>query len=310
MPQASLLSFAAVLDPLRAANRLAAEPVFDWQLLSPDGEPVELTCGISISVDAALSGKERGDLLLIVAAFNPLQHASRSVLQKLNHAVQGFPVVAGVESGSWLLARAGLVSQRAITTHWEEREELHNAFPTIDLRPDRYVIDGRIWTAGGASPALDMMLHFIRQTQHASLAIDVASVFIYDEAHSATDAQPNLSFGRLESLEPRVAAAARLMEKHIEEPIGIDAICRRLKISRKTLELLFRRHLKETPAAYYRRIRLQVAHKLLRDSLQELQEISVRCGFNSQSAFSRAFKRAYGCAPQSLRKHTTNPTRA
>src|SRR3546814_14159142 len=68
----------------------------------------------------------------------------------------------GVEAGSWLLARAGLLDGRAATTHWEDLEDFAARFPEVAVRPDRFVIDGRRFTSGGASPTFDLMLPLIR----------------------------------------------------------------------------------------------------------------------------------------------------
>ncbi|MGN1005505.1 MAG: helix-turn-helix transcriptional regulator [Aristaeellaceae bacterium] len=49
------------------------------------------------------------------------------------------------------------------------------------------------------------------------------------------------------------------------------------------------------------RHRLCVAQKLLAETNLPLREISSMCGFNSESYFSRCFRRMYGCAPGSFR---------
>lgn len=302
LPESSMMTFASALDPLRAANRLGVEREFEWQIVSPDGKPVALTSGIDVQVNGALNGSEEGDLLIVIAAFHSHDHANRSTIKRLRNAATGFKTVFGVEAGSWLLARAKIATNHAITTHWEDNEDLQAAFPALEVRADRYVVDRKIWTAGGASPTLDMMLHYIRTHKRPSLALDVASVFIYDETHSAADAQPRVSMGRLERTEPRLAAAVRLMEAAIEEPLSTAAIAAESKVSSKTLEKMCREHLGETPGSYYRRLRLQAARKLVIDTRLPVQEIGIRCGFNSQSTFSRCFSKAYGYSPLTLRK--------
>ena len=113
------------------------------------------------------------------------------------------------------------------TTHWEDMEDFAAAFPGADVRPDRYVIDGPVFTTGGASPTFDLMLHLVRSRLGMAVALDVASVFIYDQARAATDAQPLVSLGRLEGYDPRLAQAIRLMEAHVDQPLTISAIARR-----------------------------------------------------------------------------------
>ena len=92
------------------------------------------------------------------------------------------------------------------------------------------------------------------------------------------------------------------MEKNVEEPLPVTEICRQIRLSGKMLELLCKRHLGVTPGSYYRRLRLQTARKLVIDSRLSMQEIGIRCGFNSQSNFSRAFQNFFGYPPRTLRR--------
>jgi transcriptional regulator GlxA family with amidase domain len=106
----------------------------------------------------------------------------------------------------------------------------------------------------------------------------------------------------LENNEPRVAAAIHVMEQHIDEPIAIKTVAGQVNISVRMLEYLFRQTLNMPPAAYYRRLRLQTARRMVVDTGLKLQEIAIRTGFNSLSSFSRLFKNYYHQSPGECRK--------
>lgn len=307
LPDSSMMSLASTLDPLRAANRLARRPLFSWRIVTPDGTPAVLTCGVPVPAAGRLEREMAGDVLIVVAGFNQEHHMGKAALARLRAAARRFRALGGVEAGSWLLARAGLLDGHAATTHWEDLEDFAGRFPEVNLLPDRFVVDGRVFTAGGASPSFDLMLHLIRQRFGYPLALEVASVFIYDEAHAATDAQPLVSLGRLAGHEPRVAAAIRLMEQRLDSPLTTAAIAKRLGVSARTLELLFKQALGMGPGAYGLRLRLQAARRLLIDTRLSLQEIAVRCGFGSHSAFSRIFRRHLGVSPSLYRRSQPGP---
>ena len=302
LPDSSMMSLASTLDPLRAANRVARRPLFSWRIVTPDGNPATLTCGVPVPAEGALRRDLTGDALIVVAGFNQERHVGAEALARLRGAARGFRALGGIEAGSWLLARAGLLDGLAATTHWEDLEDLAARFPEVNVLPDRFVVDGRVFTSGGASPSFDLMLHLIRSRFGYPLALEVASVFIYDEAHAATDAQPLISLGRLAGHEPRVAEAIRLMEAHLDAPLSTAAIARRLGVSVRTLELLFKRALEVGPGAYYLRLRLQAARRLLLDTRLSMQDIAVRCGFGSHSAFSRIFRQTYAASPSAYRR--------
>jgi len=301
LPESSIMSLASVLDPMRAANRVAGRTLFDWQILSPDGEPVLLTCGVMIAVHGVFSSKVKGDCLLIIGGFNLDRHVQKPFIAGLQAAARHFSVVAGIESGCWLLARCGLVNGRTATAHWEELEDFALAFPDVSVRADRFVTDGKFWTSGGASPTFDMMLHLIRQRFGSSVALDVASIFVYDETHAATDAQPLVSLGRMQALDPDLAKAIRLMERTLDRPLSIAGLARRAGQSQRQLEIRFARALRISPGSYYLRLRLQAAQRLVGDTQLSIREVALRCGFDSLSSFSRAFKRHYGESPLKLR---------
>ncbi len=304
LPESSIMSFASIIDPLRAANRLSRNPIFNWEILSLDGNPVTLTCNIDIPVDGAFNEHHKGDALIVLAGFSHQRHVTKVGLKHLRNSKSQYKVIAAVEAGTWILARAGVITHHSVTTHWEDTENLAEAYPQLDVRTDRYVIDGHIWSCGGASPALDMMLHYIRIVQNRSLALDIASVFIYSETAPAAESQPIVSLGRINEIEPRLAIVINLMEVNIEDPIRIKMIANRAGLSKRMLEKLIKKYLGTSPAVYYLRLRLQIARRLVLDTNLSIQDISVRCGFNSQAAFLRAFKRRYNCSARFLRQQT------
>ncbi|MCP3690312.1 MAG: helix-turn-helix domain-containing protein, partial [Gammaproteobacteria bacterium] len=151
-------------------------------------------------------------------------------------------------------------------------------------------------------PTFDFMLYLIRTRYGYPLALEVSSAFIYEGVHSATDTQPLVSLGMLENHEPRVAAAIQIMEQHIDETITIAEIAHQLGLSVRMLEYLFAQTLNLSPAAYYRRLRLQTARRLVVDTRLRLQEIAIRTGFNSLSSFSRLFRQYYQQSPGQCRR--------
>ncbi|MDG4853147.1 MULTISPECIES: GlxA family transcriptional regulator [unclassified Mesorhizobium] len=298
----SIMCVASAVDPLRAANRISGETLFDFKLVSLTGEAPVTTCGLPVAVGGRFDAAEATDMLVVVAGFGTQNYATSALLAGLRRAARAARACGGVEAGTWLVARAGLLEGRSATTHWEDMEDFSAAFPGVDVRPDRYVIDGPVFTSGGASPTFDLMLHLVRTRLGMAAALDVASVFIYDQTRAATDAQPLVSLGRLDGYDPRLAQAIRLMEAHVDEPLTIDAVAKRAGVTARTLESIFRKSIGETPGAYYLRLRLAAARRLVVDTRIAMADIAGRTGFSSAAAFSRAFSRAFGEAPVRLRR--------
>ncbi|MCV0394014.1 MAG: GlxA family transcriptional regulator [Rhizobiaceae bacterium] len=303
LPGCSIMCVASTVDPLRAANRVAGRNIFGWRLVSADGNAPRTTCGLPVAVSGHFDARLAADVVVVIGGFGTRHESAGPLIAAFRRAARSARAVIGVEAGGWILGHAGLLDGRSATTHWEDFEDFAAAFPDADLRHDRYVVDGPIITTGGAAPTFDLMLHLVRARLGMAAALDVASVFIYDQSRPATDAQPLVSLGRLDGYDPRLAQAIRIMETHIDRPLPISAIARRCGgVSTRTLEKTFMAAIGETPGAYFLRLRLAAARRLVLDTNEPMAVIAERTGFSSASAFSRAYSRAFAQPPATMRR--------
>lgn len=303
LPQASILSVASTLDPLRNANRHLGREAFRWRVVSPDGRPVPLTCRLELPADGALPQAEGADALIVIAGFRQAEVVTRPLLRDLRRMAPGFRAMGGIDAGSWVLARAGLLDGHRATVHWEDLEDLAAAHPAIEVLPDRFVLSGGglRMTAGGAAPATDLMLQLIRARHGAALARQVAVSFITTPHDGA---EPQLAPPREapRRLDPRIAAAIARMEARIEAPETATETAAALGLTPRRLEQLFRADLGMGPAGFALDLRLQAARRLVADTRHPLAQVALRTGFASQAGFSRAFRRRFGIAPSTLRR--------
>jgi len=299
LPRASILEVASVLDPLRNANRQLAREAFRWRIVTPDGAPVALTCGIELPSDGGLQAADGADALIVISGYDQAEVATRSLIAGLRRIAGRFRALGGVDAGPWVLARAGLLQGHRATVHWEDLEDFAAAFPTVDVVADRYVISRNRFTAGGAVPAADMMLHLIGARCGAGVAGQVADSFLYDaRADGSRPQRTGLVPG---ARDPRLSQALTQMGRALEDPIPLSQIARSLGIGPRRLEQLFRDGLGQGPAAAYLELRLQQARRLMADTRHSIQETGLRCGFADRSAFSRAYRRRFGVSPLKAR---------
>ena len=301
----SLLSLAASVEPLRAANRLVGRPAYAWRLLSMTGAPVTTSSGMRLQVDAAFAPAEVREILLIVASFNVARHANPALLAKIRSLDRRRIPMGGIEAGTWVLALAGVLDGHRATTHWEDFEALAAGFPAVDVKADRYVIDGRFCTSGGAAPTIDLMLELVRRRQGLPLSLEVASSFVYDSPRTPDDPQSRLPLGMLSEGDPRLERCVRLMTERIEQPLSVATLARHVGTSTRTLETLFRNRFGQSPGAFYLALRLGSARRLVMDTRKTMTDIAVLTGFGSGSTFTRAFRARYGETPRAARAART-----
>ncbi|MFT5344238.1 MAG: transcriptional regulator GlxA family with amidase domain [Paracoccaceae bacterium] len=299
------LSFAAVVDPMRAANRLSGKRLFAWDYVTATGFSATLTSGLTVP-GAPLSRLDHCDLLLVVAGFDLDRHATPALGASLRRIAASGTTLAGIDGGPWILAKAGLLDGYAATTHWEDMDRFAMEFPAVTALRDRFHIDRNRITSGGAAPAIDMMLHLITARFGARLAARVAGAFIYDSAPDPSRAQartpPHPGHNAL------TTRTNMLMEQTLDAPLTIPSLARQIATSPRALEHQFRTRLNTTPQAHYLHLRLSEAERLVTDTDLPIQDIALATGFASQSSFARAFKQAKGISARALRKRHTFST--
>ncbi len=300
LPQSSILEVASTLDPLRSANRHLGVEAYRWRVVSPEGRAVPLTCGIELPSHGPLAAAEGAEALAVIAGFRQSQVATAPLIRDLSRMAGRFAALGGIDAGAWVLARAGLLNGHRATVHWEDLEDFAAAHPQVDVVPDRYVIDRSRFTAGGAAPAADLMLHLIRARHGPALALQVAASFITTarDGHEpqVSPAQPD------PRLDHRVAQAIARMEARLDAPETTAETAAAVGLSPRRLEQIFAGNLGMTPAAYALTLRLQAARRMISDTSHPLAEVALRCGFSSASALSRAFAARFSQPPSALRR--------
>ncbi len=298
IPESTLISVAAAIEPMRAANRVLGRRQFGWVITTPDGEPAPTHSGIPVPAARPFDPLASAAPLIVIGSFNIATHMTAGLVRRLGRAGRARPMIGGVEAGAWVMARAGLLTGRRATTHWEDLEDFAATYPDIDVVPQRFVIDGNRFTTGGAGPALDLMLELIRMRLGYPLSLEVAKLFIYEQS-GRTEQAPALTLAR--PREPHLARAIEVMEANLAEPRSIPRIARVAGVGARHLQTLFNDNLGVGPHAYYQAVRLNRARRMLIETRRPALEIAEATGFASPASFARAYRRQLGESPSETR---------
>lgn len=295
VPNFSLMSFAAATEPLRAANLLAGSALYRVTAFSLDGSPVAASSGLPVPC-LPLSG-EGLHTLFVCAGGGPADWRQPGMLLPLRQLARTGVRLGGISGGPFLLAAAGLLAGRDFTIHWEHAPALIEAFPDLAPRPARFVLDGDRITCGGGVAPLDMMHALIAGRLGADFARRVSDWYLHTAVSEPSAPQRASAAERHGTRHPALLAALEKMEATIEAPLPRAAVARTAGISPRQLDRLFAADLGTSFGAAYRRLRLDHATRLLRQSPLSLAQVAYATGFSSPSHFSRAFRAAYGCPP-------------
>ncbi len=302
VPDFTFMSLSVALDTLRAANRTAASTLYEWHLISSDGTAVSSSAGVELAVDCSTATVPALDVLYVCGGEGVQRSANNFTLGWLRKMAERKLVLGGICTGSYLLARAGLLNGYRCTIHWENMASVREEFPALVLSSSIYEIDrDRHTCAGGVAP-LDMMLHLVREQQGATIANSVSDLLICDRVRENQDRQRMPLKHRIGNSQPRLTEAVSLMEANIEEPMTLSELAHHIGLSRRQLERLFKKYLGCVPTRYYLELRLERARQLLLQTSMPVVDIALACGFISAPHFSKCYRDVYGLPPRDERR--------
>lgn len=302
LEQFAMIAFASTIEPFREANWIVGSKMYEIKVVSQDGNPVRASNGLSINVDGSMESVTSSPMVIVCSSWDPHLYTTQKMLSWLRKLARQGAKIGGVETGAYVLARAGLLDGYKATIHWENIESFIETFPQVRITANIFEIDRGRFSASGASAALDMMLHFIEVHHGASVASAVADGFIYSRVRQGENPQRLESSGRLNVTHPRLIRLLKFLDLNLDKHLDVAQMSMSEGVSDREVRRLFSLYLNVTPQAYHRSLRLQKARSLLRQTNISVTEVSVCCGFSSSSDFSRAFKREFGQQPAADRK--------
>ncbi len=240
-------------------------------------------------------------MLFVCGGVDVAEAYDEATLAYLRRASRAGVTLGALCTGSYVLARAGLLDGYRCAIHWENIAAVRDEFPAVDFSSELFVIDRDRYTASGGIAPLDLMLNLIAARRGAELAVAISEGFILERIRGPLDQQRIPLLAQVGVGQQKIIAAASLMETHVEEPLSLAAIAARVGLSRRHLERLFKRHLDRHPARYYRELRLNRARQLLLQTNMSVMAITVGCGFQSAPHFTRCYKELFGRTPSAER---------
>ena len=296
----ALMSFAAVTEPLRAANLLAGREIYEVShfAVGPAGQDsVESSSAASVAVGELVQATDNFDFVFVVAGGDPIGFYDIATFQWLRRQARHGCVLGGVSGGPAVLANAGVMENRRMTLHWEHAGALAEHCPGLLLERTLYVFDrDRLTCAGGTAP-LDMMHALISEHHGAEFARRVSDWFMHTDVRPAGGPQRAGLAQRYGTTRRTVLAAIEIMENHIADPLTLADLARVVSVSARHLNREFGAGLGRSAGAFYRDLRLEKSRELLRQTDLPILEVAIATGFSSGAHFATAYSRRFGRTP-------------
>ncbi|KXU93230.1 AraC family transcriptional regulator [Caballeronia megalochromosomata] len=293
----SLIALGTAVDPLRIANMLVERAVYEYTLIGANGDAVRSSDGIRVIPDVVMP--EAGDFdAVFVVGPNPIPRKGiGAIMDWLRLQARRGSALGGLDTGSYVLARAGLLNGYRCTIHWEDQDTLLEQFPKLTVSNRLYEVDRDRYTCSGGVAPLDLMVHLLALAPGSpALAARVLELLVA-ERRGHEERQVTSLRQYIGDAHAKLDEALQVMESNIEETLSIAEIAAFVKVSQRQLERWFQERLDKTPAQAYVEIRLLRARQLLYRTARTLEDVCARTGFTSLTHFSTRYKAQFNISP-------------
>lgn len=305
-----LLDVSGPLDVFAEANQQAGAEVYRTMVVAMRGGPLRASSGVRLLPDLVIEDDPRGrrlpslHTLLVAGAPHAGESAAEPMLLEWMRRVM--PTVrryGSVCSGAFLLAEAGLLDGRRITTHWAVADALALRYPKVSVDADAiHVRDGKLRTAAGVTAGMDLALALVEEDLGRDIALKVASQLVMFFKRPGGQSQfirrevpAAINRSALQALQRWVVA-------HPAEPHDVPSLAARIGVSARHLSRLFQDEVGVTPASWVEAARVAAARHLLEEGTVAPKQVAAACGFSSVDTLRRAFLRVVGVTPAEYRK--------
>ncbi|WP_293865137.1 GlxA family transcriptional regulator [uncultured Alsobacter sp.] len=301
----TLSAFSLFADTLRLAGDegdLSRRVQCDWKVMSSRPRAIRASCGLEVMPDSGLLDPQPFDYIAVIGGvLHQGAAVDRDTEDYLRAAARAGVPLIGVCTGTFVLARAGLLKGRRCCVSWYHHSDMIRDFDDIEPVSDRlFLIDGdRITSSGGAGVA-DLAATLVDRHVGASAAHKSMGILLFESPRPETTSQPMPAFVP-QAVPPTVRRAISLMEQNLEGPLTVAALAARIGLGDRQLTRLFMAALGQPPAAVYRRIRIRYGRWLLERSSRPVADIAAASGFADAAHFGKEFRRVFGTTPARFR---------
>jgi transcriptional regulator GlxA family with amidase domain len=294
-----------------SADEYLGGGAYSIEVVAQDSGPITTRSSGYGIVPKTTTARCRGpiDTLVVAGGFGVTKaREDATLIRWIRSAARRSRRVTSVCSGTFLLAAAGLLKGRTVTTHWSRAAELAGRHSELTVDPNPiFIRDGDIWTSAGVTSGMDLSLALVEDDLGREVAAEIARWLVLYLQRPGGQAQFSSHLtAQLAEREPLRDPQSWIAD-NLDTDLRVEALAERASMSPRNFARFFRREVGMTPAAYVEELRVERARQLLEDGGDPIEVISARCGFGTPETMRRAFARRVGVPPADYRTRFRRP---
>ncbi len=298
-PGFQVMSFGA-LSVFEFANLSAGGPFYEVRLLSETGSAVRSSLGVSVHTDAF---DDSHFDTIVVSGSTGLAATSPALIAFVQHAMLRSRRVAAVCTGAFVLAEAGILDGRRATTHWAHARDLQRRFPAVKVEEDRiFIVDGPVWTSAGMSAGIDLALSMVEKDLGADIARMVSKALVIHHRRAGGQSQHSALL-ELDAKSDRIQSALEYAKRNLHTPLSVEQLADAAHLSPRQFSRAFHAETGQSPAKAVENLRVEAARVMMEQGRHPIEIVANETGFADRERMRRAFLRAYGQPPQTMRRN-------
>ncbi len=277
-------------------------PWYRFSVCAAQTGPVRTDVGLQLVAPRGLGPLARASTVVVPPTQHP-ERVSHEVLEALRRAHKRGARVVSLCTGAFVLAAAGLLDGRSVTTHWDDAAELARRHPDAAVDPNvLYVEDGAILTSAGSAASIDLCLHVVHRDFGAEIAARLARLLVVPLHRDGEQAQYIDKPLPVSTASEQFLETLSWMQTHLNEPLTVDELAQRSIMSRRTFQRHFEAATGTTPYRWLLRQRIDLAQRLLETSDLAVDGVAEASGFVSAANLRKHFAAILRTSPQAYRK--------
>jgi transcriptional regulator GlxA family with amidase domain len=212
--------------------------------------------------------------------------------------------LCGICTGTFLLAEAGLIGQRKVTTHWQSTDMLTRRYPGLRIDPDRvYLRDGGLWTSGGFTAALDLALAILEDDEGYAAAMEAARSIVVFVKRGGEQAQVSAALSTQSTADRQFSRLHAWAMERLADDLSVEVLAAQVGMTPRTFSRRYAEQTGTTPAKAIYMLRMEAALRAMADTNASAKQIARTCGFGDEQNLRRSFLRYCGMSPEQFRKN-------